>query len=91
MKRILQEAETEGKAIRGKDFFGQEGDYAYERVISDISGLERLLSISAGGLRALNHEYMSDYMEQVWGTAYPTESRIEEDLWVTVPYKEASS
>ena len=63
----------------------------YGRVISDISGLERLLSIAAGGLRALNHEYMSDYMEQVWGKAYPTMSRIEENLWVTAPYKEASS
>jgi hypothetical protein len=91
VRESLERAALDRGAIKPENFSGAGEEDPYNRIRLDISGLERLLSISTGRLKALNHENMSDHMEQVWGKAYPTESRIEDDLWVTAPYKEASS
>jgi hypothetical protein len=87
IKRGLEQAGIDLGAMEPEYVFGPGGEGSYERVRSDISGLERLISISAGRLKALNHEYLSDHVRQIWGKDYPTENRIEEDVWVTVPYR----
>ena len=91
VRESLKGAGVDGDATGPNYVLGAEEEDPYNRIKLDISGLERLLSISAGPLKALNHEYMSDHREVVWGKAYPAESRVEEYLWITVPYKEASS
>lgn len=88
VQESLEKAGRDRGAMEPEDFPGSEGEDPYNRIKLDILGLERLLSISEGRLKALNHEYMSEHMEQVWGKAYPTMSRVEEYLWVTEPYKE---
>ena len=85
VKESLEKAGRDLSDLGQEDLLGAEGEDPYDRIRLDISGLNRLLSMPVKRLRALNHEYMSDYMEQVWGKAYPTMSRIEENLWVTAP------
>lgn len=87
IERGLHRAGIHLDATEQERVIGPEANGPYERVRSDISGLQRLLSISAGPLKALNHEYLSEHMKQVWGRDYPTENRIEEGVWIAVPYK----
>lgn len=87
----LKGAGLDPGAIKPEHVVSPEEAAPYSRIKLDISGLERLLSISAGRLKVLNHEHMSEHMEVVWGKAYPAESRVEDYLWVTAPYKEVSS
>lgn len=72
------------------NIFGPQGDGPFARIGSDLLGLEHLVSISGGKLKAVNHEYQSEHIMSVWGKDYPTENRIEDGVWVTKPWKEDS-